>query len=480
MELSELADEARGRRAVDAVLTPSARAAIAAGAETLEAAAAVQAVYGLTTGVGALRDVEVDDRASQGLRLLRSHAAAFGPELSDEETRATMLVRLHQLAAGSTGVTPALAESLERAVVAGAIPLLRGHGSVGTGDLTVLAQLALALAGEGEWRGTGRPPASVRVRSSEALPFISSNAMTAALGALAQVDLAGLLRASERVAALSFLALRGSPEAYDARVFARRADPHAAAAADRMTALVRGAAPPARVQDPFALRTVPQVHGVAAAALESAREALVAEIDAPAENPYPLAERGAVLHHGGFLTQRLAAAFDAVRESWVAVATLVQARLAALVDPRLTGLPAFLSDGAPGSSGLMILEYVAGDLAADIRLRTMPAALGRTTISIGLEETASHSTHSVRVARELAARLPDLLACELLAATRALRLAPERLPTAGGAAELGRAALDGLAQSGGTTLEDHVLGEELRAAADLVASVAAEGTSSRW
>lgn len=441
MELADLVAQARGRQPWRPVLDDASRARLARSARALSDAAADGQVYGLTTGVGALRDVPVGAEGGQGLRLWRSHAAGFGPELDDDEARLTMAVRLHQLAAGPSGVSVGLADALERALVGGAVPVLHGYGGIGTADLTVLAELGLALVGEGEWRHGAPAPATAR--ESDALPFISSGARTAATGALVHADLGALLGATEEVAARSFRALRGNAQAYDARVFAGRDDPAAAAAAARMRELVGVGGEPARVQDPFALRTVPQVHGVATAALDAAAAAVRAEIGASGENPLPV--DGAALHHGQFLTQRLAAAFDAVREAWVAVATLSQARLSALMDPRLTGRPAFLAHGPAGSSGAMVLEYVAADVLARLRTTAAPATLGRTSVSIGLEETASHATQSVLEARRAAALLPDLLACELVAADLAL----------------------------GEPVEDHVLGDRLRAAAAQVSGRAA-------
>lgn len=462
MSLASLVAQARGRAAVEPMLDDHARAALAAGSASLADAAEGGQVYGLTTGVGALRDVVTATQdGDRGLRLWRSHAARFGPELDDAEARATMLARLRQLAAGPSGVSVALAEALERALVQGAVPVLHGYGSIGTADLSVLAELALALVGEGPWRGAA--PAPVAGTGADALPFVSSNAMTAGTGALVHADLGGLLAAAEQVAAVSFLALRGSAEAFDPRVFEGRDDPATAAAARRLAALVAGAGPGARVQDPFALRTLPQVHGVAGAALTEVGSALLAELDAPRENPLPVG--GAALHHGQFLTQRLAAGLDGLRSSYAAVARLSQARLAALVDPRLTGLPGFLASGADGSSGVMILEYVAGDLVARLDAAAAPTALQRTSVSLGLEEAASHSSQGVLAARAMSALLPDLLACELLAATRALRLDPARLDGPSDAAARARAAVEAV---GDAALEDHPLGDELRAAARVV------------
>jgi histidine ammonia-lyase len=439
-------------------------AAARRGHADLDAARADGAVYGLTTGVGALRHVSVagpePGADSHALRLWRSHAGGFGPELDDGVARGTMLVRLHQLLRGGSGADPALVQALAAALAGGAVPRIHTYGGVGTADLTALAELGLTLAGELAWR-TGSAPAAP-VSAGDALPFISSNALTATVGSLAVTGLGALARAAERTAALSHLALRGSLQAYDPRVHAAKDDPYASAVAARLSALLAGPVrESARLQDPFGLRTVPQVHGAWEEALVATERALAAEIGAAAENP--LAVDGTALLHGQFLTQRLAAGLDAVRAAAVPALTLSTARLAALLDPDLTGLPAFLADGPAGSSGLMIVEYVAADLLARVRAIATPVTGGRTLVSLGLEEHASHSTQAAWASHELLGLLPDLLACELVAAVRALRLAPDRVVD-GPARELfarADAALPDVRQ-------DHVVGPELAAAAELL------------
>ncbi|MFT4264424.1 MAG: aromatic amino acid lyase [Nocardioides sp.] len=430
MNLSALAAQARGERRVEAILTPAARAAIEASHADLLQAADHGTVYGATTGVGALRAVAIDRQAGedgdqggaggQGLRLWRSHAGAFGPLLAEEEVRATMLVRLLQLAQGSTGVSLPLALALEEALIADRLPPLHGYGSIGTGDLPALAQLALALR-----EAAGHDPDEV-----EALPFLSSNALTIGLAVLAYDALAGLLRAAERVAARSFGALHGNAEAFDPAVFGT--GDAAGAVAARMRDLIavdgagREAAEPLRVQDPFGLRTIPQVHGAAEEALAEVAAVLTAMIATPSENPLPL-PGGTVRHHGAFLAHRLAVAVDRLRAAVLGVAELSQARLAALMSPQLTGERAFLAGGTMSSSGLMIGEYLAADVLTRIRHETLPATLHRTSVSLGLEELASHATQSVRGARAMAALLPDLLAIELHAGVHAGRERPDRV-----------------------------------------------------
>jgi histidine ammonia-lyase len=441
----------------------------------LVAARATGAVYGLTTGVGALRHIALErddvipvDEAGHdphAIRLLRSHAAGLGPELDDGLARATMLVRLNQLLQGGSGVHPRLVVALAEAVSRGAIPRLHAYGAIGTADLTVLSELALTLAGELPWR-SGASPATI-VNEGDALPFISSNAMTTALSAIALTEIARLAGVTEQVAALSHLALRGSLQAYDVRILASKDHPHATAVAQRLSALLggtSGARASARLQDPFGLRALPQVHGTWEELIVAADQAVAAEIYAAGENPLTL--DGTAYHHGQFLTQRIAAALDGVRLAAIPALNLSVGRLAALFDPDLTELPPFLAVGPAGSSGLMILEYVANDLLARARTVTSPVTANRTIVSLGLEEHASHSTQSAWQTQDLGALVPQVLACELVAAVRALRLAPERLHDCP-AVELYERAVEVLPD----VRADHVLGPELEAATELIGTL---------
>ncbi|MDQ3453927.1 MAG: aromatic amino acid ammonia-lyase, partial [Actinomycetota bacterium] len=219
-----------------------------------EQIAGQRSVYGRTTGVGANRveSVAAGDQG-HGLRLLRSHASGTGPLEPPDRVRAAMVVRLNQLAAGGSGVTPELLDALEAALVAGAVPAIHRLGSIGTGDLCALAELGLTLCGDLPWRSGGTPP--VPLTSTDALALISSNAPTIGETVLAAHDLSVLLSASEVVAGLSFLALGGAVEAYGAPVQAARAHPGQVLVAKRLRALLASASGPSRpgrrLQDPF-------------------------------------------------------------------------------------------------------------------------------------------------------------------------------------------------------------------------------------
>ena len=266
----------------------------------LLAAREAGAVYGANTGVGANRGVRVDadGGVAHGLRLLHSHCAGLGAVEDDDVVRAAMLIRLNQMLVGGSGVSPALVVGLIDALSAGAMPTLHRRGSIGTGDLAPLAELALTLIGERPYRvGTCTP---VALGPSDALPFISSNAVTIATSALGVGEESELLRAAEVVSALTFLALRGSVQAWDTRVHAARPHPHQVDVASRLTGLVSTTSAPAaaRLQDPYGLRMIPQVHAPALAAADELRVGVEREMNAAAENP--LVVPGGVVHHGQF------------------------------------------------------------------------------------------------------------------------------------------------------------------------------------
>ena len=270
-------------------------------------------VYGANTGVGANRAVQVGDTAgtSHGLRLLRSHCAGFGPTEDDDTVRAAMLIRLNQMLAGGAGVSPGFVTGLADALTADALPTLHRYGSIGTADLSPLAELALTLIGERPWKtGTLGP---VPLGESDALPFISSSAITIATAARAVLHTQQLLQAAETVTALTFLALGGARQAWNPRVHAARAHPHQLEVAQRLTQLVHTEAdpPPARLQDPYGLRIVPQVHAPALSALDTLASTVEREMNSATENP--LVVDNGVLHHGQFHLATLAAHLDHAR-----------------------------------------------------------------------------------------------------------------------------------------------------------------------
>ncbi|WP_330347998.1 aromatic amino acid lyase [Streptomyces sp. NBC_00582] len=272
-------------------------------------------------------------------------------------------------------------------------------------------------------------PAPVALRPGDALALLSSNALALGQAALAQHGLDVLLRATHAVAALSLAAVGGSAQAYAAAVHAPRPYPGPARAAGEVRRLLgigdgSGAAPGRRIQDPFGFRAFPQAHGCALEACERLRTVVEVEINCPSENPLVAPDGTTAHHHGGFFAAPLGLALDAANLALLQTAQLSVARLAALGDPDLTGLPAFLAAGPASSSGTMILEYTANSALAELRSCAAPASAGHAVLSHGLEEAASFAGQAARQTLRAAEAYGTVLACELVTAVRALRLRP--------------------------------------------------------
>lgn len=375
-------------------------------------------IYGRSTGVGANRAVLIEPSVDAAQSLLRSHATAAGPPRSPERVRAMLLIRLNQLSAGGSGVSPDVVEGLARLLSDDALPVVREHAGVGTSDLSALAATALAMQEHSRtWRAE-----PLLLGPDDALPFLSSNAAALADAGLAMSRLTLAARAGLTVAALSFAALDGNLEAFSRAV--ERATPMLGARATcrAMRGLIGSEASTAlRIQDPYGLRALPQSHGVLLDALAALRDTVDAYANAASENPVILPD-GEIAHHGGFHASYLALAGDTVRNAAVQSGQLALHRLTYLSEPVHTGLPAFLGDGTPGASGVMLVEYVAAAALGDLRAAATPAALQTATLSRGSEDTASFASLAGRQLLATADNYELLVATELLASVRAGRL----------------------------------------------------------
>ncbi|HEY4018648.1 MAG TPA: aromatic amino acid ammonia-lyase [Pseudonocardiaceae bacterium] len=416
-----------------AALAPEGLTSAAASHDVANRLVGRRGVYGRTTGVGANRSIQIDDveAPDHGLNLLRSHAGGAGPLMEGVIVRAMLAVRANQLAAGGSGVHPELITALVDLVNSGRLPTVYRFGAIGTADLTALASTALCMIGELPWRDGELAPV-FHLAPSDVLAFCSSNAATIGEAALACHDLAALLRASTVVAGLSFLAVDGSTEAYAEAVQSARPYPGQQAVAARLRTLLAdaGTEPAARIQDPFGFRALPQVHGPAVDAVARLADVLTVEMNAAAENPLIASAEQDAFHNGNFHTAYLAHALDEARSSVFSTAALAAARLANLVEPTYTGLRPFLAAGPAASSGVMILEYVSQSALAELRHAAAPATLGNAVLSRGAEDHASFSAQAANRTTDLIRSYQTVLACELVAAVRALRLR-EREPRAG-------------------------------------------------
>jgi histidine ammonia-lyase len=470
---AQVAGAARGRARV--AVSAAGRTRAAAAARVVAEVTRARPVYGRTTGVGANRDqlVPTGGAAGNGVRLLRSHAGGGGPLIAAELSRAMLVVRANQLAAGGSGVDPGVLDALAGVINQGLAVPVPTYGAIGTGDLTALAATALCLLGERDWLPPGdaaRPgpgPASAprfTLASADALAFISSNAATIGEAAVACHDLAGLLQASTLIAAFSHLAVTASAEPYAAPVHAGRGRPGQEAVAAALRGLL-AAEPrsPARIQDPYGYRALPQVHGAAVDSVRQAEHAVTSDANAASENPLVDVAGQAVWHNGNFHTAYIGLALDAVRAALFQTSALSAARLGTLVEPAFTGMAPFLAGDEPPSSGIMILEYVAHAAIADIRRLAAPAALGSAVLSRGVEEHAGFSTQSARATTDVGAAYRLVLACELVAAVRALRMRGIRP-----AGERLGAAFERAARALPADLHDRPLDADLTAAQDLL------------
>ena len=383
-----------------------------------------QLVYGRNTGVGANRteSVSTSDRAEHGLRLLRSHAGGIGDLLPEEQARAMLTVRVNQLLAGGAGLPPSIADTLTAALNAGAYPAVHEFGAIGTGDLTALAETGLVMLGERPWLGSLDTPPPITLGPGDALALISSNALTIGLAALAWRMVRDLVAATSLVAGLSFLAVDASLEPFAERVHRARPHPGQVLAAARMRRLIgTPPRPRARIQDPYGYRCFPQITGLAVDAVDGLQRVLSVELNAAAENPLISAEDDAAYHHGGFHCAYLGMALDTAKLALLHTGQLSTARLATLSEPGFTAQRPFLAEGAPGSSGIMILEYSAHSALAEVRSMAQPAGLGHAVVSRGVEDHSSFAFQSAGQALRAARAYRLVLACELVAAMRTLR-----------------------------------------------------------
>lgn len=269
----------------------------------------------------------------------------------------------------------------------------------------------------------GAVPAAVALGRWDALPLMSSSALTIGRACLAHVDLRVLLDRVPLVAALSLAAVRGSTEPYAEAVHRRRPYPGAVATAARMRELTRPHPWRARiVQDPYAFRCLPQVHGAALDASDALDRVLTIELNAAAENPLLDVESEDFYHHGGFHQVSLALALDQLRLAALGTAQLSALRLVVFADPEYTGAAPFLAAAADGSSGTMILEYSAHAALADLRSASQPVTLGHAMMSRGSEDHASFADIGAARLVDAVAAFRWVLACELVDAVRALRM----------------------------------------------------------
>jgi histidine ammonia-lyase len=411
-------------------------------------AAAHQPVYGRTTGVGANREIDVPrhERAGHGRRLLASHAAAAGDVLPAPLVRAMLAVRVNQLSVGSSGIRPDVLTALAALLGSDSLPTVRDGGSIGTGDITALGQVGLSLP--------------VTLDGGDALALMSSNALTLARAALAVTELERLARAGLVVTALTVRAVDGAINAFSETVHAARPHPGQQCAAGALRELLgeSGRWASARLQDDYGVRAAAQVAGPLFDAIDRASTTITIDVNAGTENPMIDIAGKRIFHHANFHLAALSVDLDAVRLALYQATALSAARVSMLMEPKATGLTSFLAGEPPGSSGVLVLEYAAQGALATLRHAAAPTTLGTATVSRGVEDHAPFAPEAARQLGAAIAAAREVVACEVVAAVRALRL---RGVAVGG--RLGTA-LDELAPRLDPDMADRDLGPDLRVA----------------
>jgi histidine ammonia-lyase len=397
-------------------------------------------VYGINTGFGSFADVKIapDALGALQLNLLRSHAAGVGDPLPVRAVRATMALRANVLAKGFSGIRVETLEALIALLNAGVHPSVPSRGSVGaSGDLAPLAHLSLVLVGEGE---AGAPPvpgaealaraglAPVVLAAKEGLALINGTQPSTAVLALALAAADQIARAADVAAALSIDALRGSIHPFEARIHAARPLQGQQTSAANIERLMTGSLINkshehcGRVQDAYSLRCAAQVHGATRDALRFVRETVAIEANSATDNPMVFADSGDIISGGNFHGAPIAIAADILAMALVPLATISERRTDRLVDPSLSGLPAFLTADGGLQSGFMLAQVTAAAVASEMKTLAHPASVDTIPTSANKEDHVSMSMSAALKAERAVTRAREVIAIEILCACQAIDL----------------------------------------------------------
>jgi len=441
LTLDDLADAARGTLRLR--LASEARRRVAACREALESLTrGGNAVYGFNTGFGLLSEIRIDDADVDRLQenLIRSHCAGVGEPLPVETVRVMMLLRSNVLARGHSAVRVGLLESLLAMFNADVVPVIPSRGSVGaSGDLAPLAHLALALMGDGEAVHEGRRvPAGealvaaglgpVRLASREGLALVNGTQAMTAIGARALESAERLMTGADIAGAMTIEALQGSARPFDERIAALRPHPGHAIVSSNMRRLLQGSGimdahrACGRVQDAYSLRCIPQVHGAARDALAYVRRVLEIEINAVTDNPLFFAEGAEALPGGNFHGQPISQAMDLLGLAVADAGSISERRTERMVNPALSGLPAFLATSPGLESGFMMAQVTAAALVSENKSLAHPSSVDSIPTGAGKEDHVSMGVAAALKAAAIVERHESILAIELMVAAQGIDL----------------------------------------------------------
>jgi histidine ammonia-lyase len=397
--------------------------------------------YGVNTGFGMLAEVPIARADLQRLQmnLLISHAAGVGEPLPVEVVRSLMVCRANVLAGGYSGVREETLDQLVNVLNAGIAPVIPSRGSVGaSGDLAPLAHLALVLVGRGEAFFDGRrlPGADalklaglepIVPQAKEGLALVNGTQAMLALGVLALVEAEEAARIADIAGAVTIEGLLGSHRPFLPAVHEVRPHPGQAQVATHVRSLVKGSAINAshqehcdKVQDPYSLRCMPQVHGAVRDGLAFVRQVLERELNAATDNPLLFPDEREVVSAGNFHGQPLSQALDILAITTAQLATISERRIEQLVNPALSHLPPFLAKNSGLNSGFMIAQVTAASLVVENRVLCHPACVDTIPSSAGREDHVSMGMTAALKARQVVDHVRTVLAIELLCACQAL------------------------------------------------------------
>ncbi|MBC7460685.1 MAG: histidine ammonia-lyase [Thermoleophilia bacterium] len=467
-------------------LGAEARARVAAARGVVDRAESDElSTYGLNTGVGRFVDKHIPAGLTTELqkRVLRSHAAGVGDPYPDEVVRAAQLLRINTLALGYSGVRETLVDHMVAVLNAGILPFVPARGSVGaSGDLAPLSHLCLPIVGEGKAYVDGelmsgsdalasRGLKPLDLASKEGLSLINGTQFMTAMGIVFGLRARRLMRMADLVAALSVEALRGSNQPFLPQIHELRPHEGQRVSAANMHAAMEGSTILDshrwcdRVQDAYSLRCAPQVHGASRDALEYGLRTFQIEAQSVTDNPLVFPEEGLLRSNGNFHGQPCAISLDLMAIALAEVANISERRTGRLVDPSLSGLPAFLVEDGGLNSGYMIAQYTAAALVSENKVYCHPASVDSIPTSAAQEDHVSMGNHAGLKLLHVLENAERVVAIELLCATQGVEFLVPRTPGRGAGA------LHAAVRARVPTLKvDRILSDEIELVARLVSS----------
>jgi histidine ammonia-lyase len=421
-------------------LDPASAGPIAASAAAVEKILEKgEPIYGINTGFGRLASIRIETADLEKLQrnIVLSHAAGVGDPMPAAVARLMMALKLASLAQGASGIRPATVALLEAMLAQDLVPVVPGQGSVGaSGDLAPLAHMTATMIGVGEifYRGERMPAAAALAKAGlapivlgpkEGLALLNGTQFSTAYALAGLFEAERLMQSALVTGALSTDAAKGSDTPFDPRIHALRRHRGQIDVADALRGLMAGSAIRAshvtgdeRVQDPYCLRCQPQVMGAILDVLRQAAATLGTEANGVSDNPLVFAEEGEVLSGGNFHAEPVAFAADMIALTLCEIGSIAERRLAMLIDPALSGLPAFLTPRPGLNSGFMIPQVTAAALVSENKQMAHPASVDSIPTSANQEDHVSMAAHGSRRLMQMAANLGHVLGIELLAAAQ--------------------------------------------------------------